>query len=78
MVHDDDDIGVDENHENDGMLQPCVQLEKTGCSLGEYNFGNLESIKPSHWLFGERCTLLSCIQLLTVFRLFNGHHNLHA
>ncbi|KAJ7255165.1 hypothetical protein C8J57DRAFT_1236227 [Mycena rebaudengoi] len=41
-VHGDDDIVPDEEHQDEGMLQPCTQIEKTGCSLMEYNFGNLE------------------------------------
>lgn len=36
--HWDGDASVDEEHEDEGMLQPCFQLEKSGCKEGEYDF----------------------------------------
>jgi len=36
--HKDVDAGKDKKHLDEGMLQPCIQAEKSGCKEGEFDF----------------------------------------
>ncbi|KAJ7747174.1 hypothetical protein DFH07DRAFT_962659 [Mycena maculata] len=41
-IHEDEDDGQDAEHQDEGMLQPCIQLEKQNCKDDEYNFAMLK------------------------------------
>ncbi|KAJ6453286.1 hypothetical protein C8R47DRAFT_1229084 [Mycena vitilis] len=59
-IHDDEDDGEDAEHEDEGMLQPCIQLEKKNCLDDEYNFGMvrfgivIQTEENALWLFNPR------------------------